>query len=310
MKRGIGWRAVLCILALVVPSVVCGQYPGGADGAITGVGSVEIKRPAQLLRMKVQLISKGKDLKDALAKLEDRKTAAAKHVEELTAVKGSVRFGEPEIQEADPNTRRQMEMMLGQRNKGKKKTTKLAVPVSVVCALEADWELSGAGAELLLAVHTLEGKIKAADIGGSADAEKLSPEEQELLDEMQENFGRYSSSDEMKPGEPVFAYVSRITEAERDAAMQDAFRKAKEQAALLAKAGGLQLGAVKSLSSYAAGHFSRGYSNDYARMQRLQAAFGGDDIDDSAPASTEALSASPTAVKHVLSVTVAFDAKE
>lgn len=70
-------------LSLFVPSVALSQYGMAPEGAISGTGSVEIKRPAQLLRMKVQLIAKGKDLKDALAKLADRRTAAVKHVTEL-----------------------------------------------------------------------------------------------------------------------------------------------------------------------------------------------------------------------------------
>lgn len=312
MIRRLCWHTLACMVLLTGPAAVRGQFPGGRDGAINGVGTVEIKRPAQLLRMKVQLISKGKDLKDALAKLEARKTAAVKHVQGLSAAEDSIRLGEPEVQEADPNARRQMEMMLGQRNKGKKKTTKVAVPASVVCSLEADWELSGAGSELLLASHALEEKIKAADIGGAADAEKLSPEEQELLEEMQENYGRYSGGDEVKPGEPVFAYVSRITEAERDTALKDAFRKAKDQAALMAKAGGLQLGPVRSLSSYGGNQWSRGYSNsnDYARIQRMQMAFGDGDDDDAKPSSTEAFGTSPTTVRHILSISASFDAKE
>lgn len=199
-----------------------------------------------------------------------------------------------------------MEMMLGQRNRGKKKPAKLSAPASVVCWLSADWTLTGSGAELLLAANEVEEKVKAADIGGAAEAEKLSPEEQELLEEMQETYGRYSGGDELKPGQPVFAYVSRISEDERDAAMAEAFKKAKTQAAILAKAGALNLGAVKSISTYGTS-WQQNYRHEYVRMQQLQAAFGGDD---DASHDTEAMGASPTSVRHVVTVTVAFEAKE
>jgi hypothetical protein len=299
-----------CIF-LISPWVAEAQVSGIREGAVNGTGTMEIKRPAQLLRMKVQLVSKGKDLKDALSKLEERSAAAVKQMEGLGAAKDAVQLGPPEIQEADPNVRRQLDMMMAQRGRaGKKKSTKTAVPVSVACTLEVDWDLAGSGAELLLAAHQLEGKIKAADVGGAQEASQLSPEEQELLEEMQEGFNAYGNPSELKPGEPVFAYVSRISDEDRDAALQSAFRKAKDQAALLAKAAGLQLGAVRSLSTYGSNSWNSGHRNDYARIQRMQMAFGSlDDDNGQAPLGAEAIGTSPTAVKHVITVTASFDAQ-
>jgi uncharacterized protein YggE len=293
---------------LAAPPVALGQYGTASEGAIAGTGAVELKRPAQLLRMKVQLISKGKNLKEALAALEKRKAAAIEQLAKLGAEKDSIHAEPPEIQVPDPNIQRQMEMMLVQRNRGKKKASKAASPASVVCWLAAEWKLSGEGADLLLAAHELEQKIKGADVGGAADAEKLSAEEQELLEEMQENFGQYSSNGEIKPGEPVFAYVSRITEKERDDALAEAFEKARKNAAILAKAAGMTLGEVRSVSSYG-NPYNQGYRYDYNRMQQIQTAFGGGEDDDVPAQQTETMDLSPSAVRHVLSITASFEAK-
>ena len=46
------------------------------EGTVTGVGSAEIKRPAEVLRVQVELVVKGKDLKEAIAKLKERTTPA------------------------------------------------------------------------------------------------------------------------------------------------------------------------------------------------------------------------------------------
>ena len=121
---------------------------------------------------------------------------------------------------------------------------------------------------------------------------------------MQESYGGYSNSGEVKPGEPVFAYVSRITEEERDQALAEAFEKAKKQAEILAKAAGLTLGQVQSVASYGGAGY-QSYRYDYNRMQQIEAAFGGGD-DDSPLQQTETLGLSPTSVRHVLSITASF----
>jgi len=56
-----------------------------------------------------------------------------------------------------------------------------------------------------------------------------------------------SKSRRAPPGELVFLFVARITKAEREKAMADAFVKARTQAQALAKAAGRELGPMVTL---------------------------------------------------------------
>ncbi len=93
----------------------------------------------------------------------------------------------------------------------------------------------------------LQDTIKAADLGGLKDAEEPTPEEAELAEESEEmamNFGRREGP---KPGEPVFVFVAKITSADREKALAEAFRAAKQEVVQLAKAAGLELSTLRSL---------------------------------------------------------------
>ncbi len=104
--------------------------------------------------------------------------------------------------------------------------------------------------ELLLEIHQLQEKIKAADISGLEEASKLSPAEQEILEELEDSgYSSFGDDEENKPGEPTFFFVSAITQTEHDQATADAYKRAKAQAERLAKAAGATLGPLKSLAS-------------------------------------------------------------
>ena len=170
---------------------------------------------------------------------------------------------------------------------------------------------SPAAQQPLLAVNALQEKIKTADLAGTKDAEKLSPEQEEMLEEMEANQFDYGSNDEPKPGEPIFIFVSRISDAEREKALAEAFQKAKAQAARLAKAAGAELGNLKSLSggsSSANNYNSYGRYNQYA-YQALQMARAEAGTDDDESNDAEALGAEPGPVKINISVMAAFDLK-
>jgi uncharacterized protein YggE len=124
-----------------------------------------------------------------------------------------------------------------------------------------------------------------------------------------QSFGRYNSNDGPKPGEPIFLFVSRIPEADREKAIAEAFQKAKTQATKLAKAAGVELGGLKSLSSRSnsGGGNEYGYNSQAYRMmqmaQRMQ--MTGDDEDEEN--SAEALGAEAGPVKFNVVVTASFE---
>ena len=153
---------------------------------------------------------------------------------------------------------KRMEMMIAQRmgSRGKKAAKTAKPPLAVTSLLTAEWPLEGDTPEkLLLAAESLREKIKAADVGGANEAEKLSPEEQETADEMAEQMPRYvspgdSSDDEASaPGQPHLLFVAKITSKDRQAAIAKALTRAKAKAVELAQAAGADLGRLVSLSA-------------------------------------------------------------
>jgi uncharacterized protein YggE len=312
-------RSVLVVTAVFFVQPAWAQFGAGigyGNGTVTGSGVVEIKRQPDRLRLQVELLAKGSNLKEALALLKDRIEAARLQVGALGVIKKSVAFGNPKLSSTKTDQQKQMEQMLiqrlRQRGKRKPKKSKASSPVTVSAELTAEWKLTAKTIEELLIVsYELQEKIKAADLAGRKQAEKLSPEEQELLEEAASGFG-YGSSDEAKPGEPSFLFVSGISDDEREKSLAAAFQKAKSRAARLAKAAGSQLGELKSLSAQntpGAGlddySMYGGYSSPaYRAIQRAMTAaqLGTEDA-------SEAIGAIPGTVTYTITVTASFDLK-
>jgi uncharacterized protein YggE len=224
-----------------------------ADSAVTATGVGELSRLPERMRLKIVVSAKGKDTAEALAQLKDRLTAAKAQLGMLGADKASISADEPQPTPEDPNRRRQIEMLMAQRMRGgrrptaKKEETK--PPVSLSATLSAEWPLQAkSGDELLVSTAALQDKIKAADLAGLKEQSKLSPEEQELAEELQGELNMYSGDEGPKAGEPMFLFVAPIPAAEREKLLAEGFTKAKAQAARLAKAAGVELGALRSLS--------------------------------------------------------------
>jgi hypothetical protein len=83
---------VVCALCAGVASA---QVPLGPS--IAGNGTATLKKEPQILRLQIDLLAKGKDLKEALTKLKDRREAATKKLAELGATADSIRFEDTHI---------------------------------------------------------------------------------------------------------------------------------------------------------------------------------------------------------------------
>lgn len=281
--------------------------------SVSGTGSVTLTRMPETMRLQVAIMGRGSTLKDALAALKDRTTRAQTQLTALGAEKASIKIGDSKITELPNDRNQQMQMMMLRRMKrgGGKAAQKApaAPPVLVTAQLTAEWKLSSKTVEeLLTAVHPIQEKVKAADLAGSKEAEKLTPEQEELLEEAEGNFG-FNSSDEPKPGEPVFMFVSRVSDDERQKALGEAFEKAKAQASRLAAAAGVQLGGLKSLSSDNTGGIDLDGSGlqygsyayrAYQLMQRQQMTSNTKENE------AEAASVEAGPLKYVVSLTAAF----
>ena len=224
-----------------------------AEPSVTANGTAVIKKTPEFLRLQVDLLARGKDLKEALANMEVRRKAAQSQLLTMGADKNTIEIGDSTITTGKSARQQQMEMMVQQRRRqqGKKPAKEEKPPVMIAVTCKADFPISALSqGELLIAAQNLQDKIKAADLSGAKELEKQSPKDEEVAEENQEMaFGPYDGVNEIKPGEPVFVYVSKISDEERNKALADAFQKAKQEAGALAKAAGVELGNLQHLSN-------------------------------------------------------------
>jgi len=302
--------AVLSDTAWSQPAATDGQ------GAVSGMGTGELQRLPEVMRMRVVITTKGKDLNEALAGLKDRVAAAKTQVTALGADKATISSDEPQLAVESNDRRRQMEMMMAQRMRGGRRPTakkeEVKPPVSVSTTLTAQWPLkANAGEQLLIAATALQEKIKAADLAGTKEQSKLSAEEQELSDELAAEQMAMFNEEGPKPGEPMFMFVAPISAAEREKLLAEGFKKAKERAARLAKAAGAELGALRMLSDREMDASDEmianaPYSGSNATYRMMQMMRG-----NRAPSEeiSEAVGAQPGKVVYRVMVTASFDLK-
>jgi hypothetical protein len=233
-------------VAFVGCLLLCGALAFGEDEGTTVVatGSAFMKVRPQFLRVKILLIADGKDLKGALAALAlQRETAKAA----LGALNpdAEVAADDP-VAGPGPISAQQRQALIDSAIKVAKlhKTSPLAI---VSAVLTVEWSLPPASPDDALVVATeLEEKIKAA-VPKHADAPRT-PEEQEIYDEMQNHPDDGSDPNAMKPDQPVFQFVHKMSDDERARLTADAAAQAKRGAAQLAAAAGRPLGALRCVS--------------------------------------------------------------
>ncbi len=297
--------ALLSAVCLPVPAwaqfgamELAGMRMAGGQ-TVRGTGTVVLSRRPTLLRMHVELLAKGKTPEEALEKLKDRREAAVAQVEMLEAVKESVSCGDPSFSNLQAAQKKQFEQMIRQRmsSRGRKvpKGLQTAKTFSASAVLMAEWPIQGdSPEERLLAVRAMEEKLKAADLGGAKEAEKMSAEEEEMAEEMANMMG--SGEEKVAFGQPVFTYVAEVSDADRKAAMAKAFGKAKKQASELAQAAGVKLGPLAGLGGYTRGtgmenmmtHYG-GYSPQQYQQSLAQRQAGGEKDDEQTQATASTL---------------------
>ena len=315
--------SVVWLLLASSPGIGRAQYAGPGEGAydptsaretISATGNVTLKSPPTALRLHVELLARGATLQDALDKMKLRRQAVTAQLETLAADKASVAFGAPSLSNMQTEQRRRFEAMIQERiiARGREVPKGLQIPksVAVSMSLKAEWPLQADTPEaLLMAVESLQERIRAADLGGIQDAQAASPEEAELEEEMAAMMSDMGE-EQIPIGQPQFLYVARISEGQRDQAMAEAFSKAKAQAAVLARAAGIQLGPLVGLSGQGGGKFDYGedaYSGyGYARMEYLQRVMGGFAVDESGRIPDEAVATTPESLGFLFWVHASF----
>jgi hypothetical protein len=174
-------------------------------------------------------------------------------------------------------------------------------------SLRAELPLKAATTEeLLLVFQDLQEKIKAANLNGMKDIEKLSPQEEELAEESKG--GRYYDDDgEAKRGEASFLFVYRVSDEDRAKASAEAFQRAKKEAGRLAATAGAQLGSLRRLDDQTSGAAYdddvRSSRNYYRLMQQGRLAQSADPEQ----AAREAIALQPGKVSLRVSISASFN---
>lgn len=298
------------VTLLVGVSSAWGQVQ--TEPAVTGDGSVTVTLQPEVMRLRIDLLAKGKDLKEAMTKLKERRETARKKIIEMGASEKTIDIAAASLSAGKTDERRQMEMMVRARMAGRKADKEKEAkpqPVTVSATLTAEWPIKTQdNDELLLMAQELQEKIKAADLAGLKDMEAKSTEEEEEEEAESPEEVLYSGDQGPKPGEPAFVFVARIPADRLDKATAEAFEKARAKALRLAKAAGVLTGNLRFLSSH--------QRPDYDRMSRYRYAYGSyfqELIQQSYSAegadAEEAIGAEPGPVTFRVTVTASFEIK-
>ena len=260
---------LLCGLAALAPTARAEP----TDSSVTGSGTTEIKKRPETMRMVVDMRIDGKDLKDALGKLKASREKIKGELVKLGAGEGSIEFGTARVFDASRDDRRAtMERAIRAqmaRSAGKGDATATAPapakPVTLSVSVKAEWPLAkdADDEQLLLTTTELQTKVRDAKLFVQAKPETPKTEEEEEAGPAAP--GGYDP-EQVAPGEPTFIFVAKISQEDRAKAAAESFKKAKEDAAATAKAAGVELGALKQVTTQtnAAGDVPQDYGyNSY-----------------------------------------------
>ena len=149
-------------------------------------------------------------------------------------------------------------MLIAQRrSQGQKAPKGLLTPdvYHVNCTMTVEWPFAAKTAEeILLESHALVQKIKTAELIGKKDTEKLTPEEEEVAEEIAEAAESEDGKNRKSLPSHNFVRGAAVPEEDRQKAFADAFAKAKKNGEELAKAAGVELGPVVAIAGIETGN--------------------------------------------------------
>jgi uncharacterized protein YggE len=250
-------RSTVLAAAAVIGFVLAGasaRAQSAGEATAAGHGESAVKARPETVRLTIDLTGEGSDVPGALAKLGEVRKAAEAKLKALAAKEGTVEFGEPRLGggPTDPRQAQMQQMMQMMNRRGGRHATTSPTGVTVAASLKAEWALPSGGADdLLVAGSRLQEKVKAAF--AKSAGKPLTPEEQEVMEEMQANAAGSGEDPTAKPGEPQVVFVHRVSDEEYAKAMAEAFAQARREADRLAAAGGMKVTGVRQLSATAGG---------------------------------------------------------
>lgn len=218
---------------IILTLVAFGWLVGSVEAqTIKAPGSAGIAKLPERMRMTVVVVGRGKDLSQALADLNRYRPEAEKKIRQLSPIAETVRWTDPQIL-GGQNSQGPGEPNLGDPfppNLPPPPPVGGKRPVFVSLTLRAEWRLDSTKEEAFLhQVKALEDKILSADPGSS---KRWAPGEVPC---------------NCANGTPQFTYLAQLNPQETEEALRKAFSHAQDQARLLARACGKDLGALQNL---------------------------------------------------------------
>jgi uncharacterized protein YggE len=289
-------------LMIGVALFLCAAATARADeSVVTVAGTASLQKQPTVLRVSLPVSGEGKDLAEAMGKLTKARDDAKAKLVALKPVEGSLVVGESTLADVSQlgmsPQQRQYAAMMNMRRGNQKPAAAPAVTASAM--ITANFAIpAAAGDDAIVKAYELEKQIKTAVTPAAAtgEAKKLTPEEQEMAEEM-----AAAGQGVPKPGEPTVTYVLAVSDEDAAKLTADALGKAKAQATLLASAAGLKLGAIRKLSSDVNG----GASAD-DMMSGMSGVFRAA-MGVAADASREATGTAPGAVTYSVTVSVSYE---
>ncbi len=292
------------IVALAMLVLFCQTASAQFENGITAVGKSLAKGNAEVLRMTLTVEAQGSDFKTAIGALSEKKKKVMIKLEKLEAVEDSIEFGDVKTGGGGDTSAMQQQMMrrLGDDPR-MAKMMKVKPPVKVTSKVTAEWKVQGEAEAMLVMCDELKSKISDADVGLAKQKSELSPEQEELAEEMAEMMTDYGGGQETPAGTPTFFYVRLVSQEDHDRLIGEAFVDAKSKAERLANATKLELGNVKMIALQE--DLIPGYSN-YGYGQQVQVPQSGPRED----GTIESVAQSPLNLTYSVNVSVAFEIKQ
>jgi hypothetical protein len=276
------------------------------------VGTTSLSLRPKTLRVSVELVGKGKDLKTAMANLKDRRDAVKIQLATLKADMNSLNIGPPVRAGISGQQEQQMRAMIMQRARERGGAApSLPSVVTVSAPLTVEWTLTGDDDDSrLVAAGELCDKITAADLGGTKEKRALTPEQQEVQEELAQMSSRYGGENGPAAGEPQFVYVAVVSDEQASQAMSEAFGRARKQADRIAKAIGGEIGALRRVDhSNVAGPEGMDMENYNYYAARMYGMGMARRIEAVAPKANEVVSQDPNRATYRVSIACGFDLK-
>ena len=259
-------RNVAFLVLLIATHATFGQAPSPSkNGTVSVTETHELILSPEKIRLQMIVRSESRDGDNAMKLLRKQQERVNKELIALGTDQTSIEFSKPILSVGIPGVddpenalkraRQQAAQMRNLNPRGKSATpaeddaTELPQIFTASSVLMAEWKLeNGLDEDAIMLPSKLRTAIDEKDFKGRKLKEALDPDEQLLLQPLiGSSISSYSSLN--RQPEIQLTFVGKMTELQEEEALGVAYMKAKSHAALLAKAAGVRLGNMITISS-------------------------------------------------------------